>query len=318
MTHLLKRFTTSSLLLAGALVGLTLGACDPKMIGDETKGDKDCKEGEQMPSEDGCNTCTCTDGGWACTEKACGDPTGDPTGDPSGDPSGDPPVCEDGDSKPADDGCNNCTCYDGQWACTEIACGDECQPGDKKMDECNTCDCYMGGWVCTDAACPGTDTDGDTEPGSDTIDPTAADPVCGDGVVDGNEFCDDGNQVDDDRCPNDCGLGDNACGASDPLTIDSAMIAGDALVTQVTYGGGCQEHLISLCWDDSFAESDPVQAWIGLSHDAQDDECDALITEMRSIDLSPLREAYQAGYQTENGEIILHLDGWDGSLLYSF
>ena len=31
-------------------------------------------------------------------------------------------TCEDGATKDADDGCNSCTCSDGFWACTEIAC----------------------------------------------------------------------------------------------------------------------------------------------------------------------------------------------------
>jgi len=62
-----------SFLLTGALVGLTLGACDlgPKMIGDETDGPEDCEEGAVKPAGDGCNTCTCSDGGWACTEIGC-------------------------------------------------------------------------------------------------------------------------------------------------------------------------------------------------------------------------------------------------------
>ncbi len=33
-----------------------------------------------------------------------------------------PAVCVEGDTQPAEDGCNTCTCSGGQWACTEIAC----------------------------------------------------------------------------------------------------------------------------------------------------------------------------------------------------
>lgn len=33
-----------------------------------------------------------------------------------------PPVCKSGATRKADDGCNTCSCHDGQWACTEKAC----------------------------------------------------------------------------------------------------------------------------------------------------------------------------------------------------
>lgn len=60
------------------------GACDtePKNVGDESNGQA-CTPGQEMPADDECNTCVCTDEGtWACTEKACQEPTsGDTTGD---------------------------------------------------------------------------------------------------------------------------------------------------------------------------------------------------------------------------------------------
>lgn len=46
-------------------------------------------------------------------------------------PSGDgadcelPDTCEDGENRPAPDGCNTCTCSNDAWACTEMACGDD-------------------------------------------------------------------------------------------------------------------------------------------------------------------------------------------------
>ena len=32
------------------------------------------------------------------------------------------PTCVDGETRPADDGCNDCVCGVGEWACTEMAC----------------------------------------------------------------------------------------------------------------------------------------------------------------------------------------------------
>jgi len=105
----LNFFSNTSLLLAGALVGLTLAACDlgAKSIGNENEEPAECKSGESK--EDDCNTCTCVDGDWTCTELVCDGPIVE---------------CKDGDSKPSDDLCNTCTCNEGFWACTQKACDD--------------------------------------------------------------------------------------------------------------------------------------------------------------------------------------------------
>ncbi len=54
-----------ALLVATAALGLGLGACDSKSIGDEEQ----CQAGDTKDVD--CNTCTCIDGAWSCTEKAC-------------------------------------------------------------------------------------------------------------------------------------------------------------------------------------------------------------------------------------------------------
>ena len=111
--------------------------------------------GESFPVDDGCNTCTCTEGGLvACTKIAC------------------IPVCEyngttyqSGDTFPAVDGCNKCQCLDdGTVACTEMACPPVCEydgvrhePGDSfpADDGCNECVCLDNGTVvCTLRPCP--------------------------------------------------------------------------------------------------------------------------------------------------------------------
>ncbi|GEM_PF-4362573 len=57
-----------------------------------------------------------------------------------------PSICTDGDTQAADDACNTCTCTGGQWACTEIACGDQCE---------SDADCMItgcSGQICSDRA----------------------------------------------------------------------------------------------------------------------------------------------------------------------
>ncbi len=65
--------------------------------------------------------------------------------------------CEPGETRPAGDGCNTCSCTEeGQWACTLEFCVDECQAGQTKRadDGCNTCTCTSdGSWSCTETAC---------------------------------------------------------------------------------------------------------------------------------------------------------------------
>lgn len=106
-------------------------------------------EGASMPADDGCNTCTCSAGGWSCTAVGC-------LGD----------ACvyggqirADGSSFPASDGCNQCSCSDGEVACTERACEPRsCNynglllPSGASVpggDGCNSCACIDGQIACT-------------------------------------------------------------------------------------------------------------------------------------------------------------------------
>ncbi len=302
--------STLNLLLAGALLGAIAGACDPKTIGDETAGNVVCKKGETKPAEDGCNTCSCEGGEWSCTKMACGE-------------------CQPGETMPAPDGCNTCSCVEGMWACTLIGCGATttdggmCTEGETMPapDGCNTCTCTGGQWACTEKAC--VDTTGGSGADTETSGPVVA---CGDGVLDLGEQCDDGNIVSGDGCSATCTLeGGQAiqeCAqpyAMDPMTIETAMIVGDALEVGVQHSGGCETHEFAYCWDGAFLESFPVQVMTQISHDANGDLCDALISEMLSFDLVPLKTAYQKSYQTPNGQVSINLAGWQGGqLLYSF
>lgn len=114
-------------------------------------------DGVTFPSDDGCNSCNCAQGGVACTHRACVD-----TCDYGGKSY---PV---GLSFPALDGCNSCSCSGaGQVACTQRACAVPCvygsysyMPGSSfpATDGCNTCTCSADGQVdCTNIGCGGCD-----------------------------------------------------------------------------------------------------------------------------------------------------------------
>jgi hypothetical protein len=83
--------------------------------------------GASFPAADGCNTCSCTEEGVACTLIAC---LPKPQPDAGAGDAGPAPVsCEhggktyaDGESFPSTDGCNTCTCSQAGVACTKRAC----------------------------------------------------------------------------------------------------------------------------------------------------------------------------------------------------
>jgi len=75
--------------------------------------DKIYQAGDQFTAGDGCNTCTCQDGGiTSCTEDPCVDCVHE----------GEEYAL--GESWPAGDGCNLCQCVDvGEVSCTTASCG---------------------------------------------------------------------------------------------------------------------------------------------------------------------------------------------------
>lgn len=106
--------------------------------------------------------------------------------------------------------------------------------------------------------------------------------------------------------------------AMDPVEIVGAAIKGDLLVLQISYSGGCSDHEFGLCWDGAFAESDPVQTWITLGHESNDDPCDGIVMEEKIFDLGAMKQAWIDGYQQMNGTIIIHLNGWKDPIPYMF
>lgn len=77
----------------------------------------------------------------------------------------------------------------------------------------------------------------------------------------------------------------------DPIIVSSARIEGERLIATVQYGGGCEEHTFSACWDGVIAESMPTQTSLRIIHDANGDTCRARKTQALSLDLKPLARA---------------------------
>ncbi len=104
----------------------------------------------------------------------------------------------------------------------------------------------------------------------------------------------------------------------DPVTIVSGAIEGDALLLDVSYGGGCEEHGFGGCWDGGFDLSQPPGAGLSLWHDANGDGCEAALEETVELSLEPMKLAYQDGDPELSGTILVNVEGLGETLEYSF
>ena len=114
------------------------------------------------------------------------------------------------------------------------------------------------------------------------------------------------------------GQGRNRWG-TDPFVLNAATIAGDTLTVNVSYGGGCRTHQLTLVASEGFLESYPVQLRAFLAHNGNGDRCRAWLTEEYDFDLTPIKRMYQAAYRQDAGTIILLLeDASEPGLVYEF
>ena len=106
---------------------------------------------------------------------------------------------------------------------------------------------------------------------------------------------------------------------TDAYVINAATVEDGTLRVNVSYSGGCETHQFTLVAEPMFLESFPVQLRVSIAHNANSDTCEASITEDRQFDLTPIKTAYQKGYQTDEGTIVLRLKGAPpGALTYEF
>ncbi|XP_046573602.1 kielin/chordin-like protein [Haliotis rubra] len=135
--------------------------------------------GSKFGSLDGCNACVCTVTGIQCTATPCnGALTAAPVTVPVSVPGtggcvhpASSQLYQNGQTYPSADGCNTCTCTNGNIVCTHKTCtvqgiGGTCvdpvtsqlyQNGQtyRSSDACNTCTCTNGNIACTHTTCTG-------------------------------------------------------------------------------------------------------------------------------------------------------------------
>lgn len=241
------------------------------------------------------------------------------------------------------DGCapSACICSDGSWQCTadcgpQYACvpssaecptvppiGESCSVDGLRCDygtecccgECfasTFCGCQSGDWACgaTDAcfieSCAGRTCDSDVDCEGGGFETSCVEGVCA--RVAGEDGWSVGPNIE---------FGSDCVGAgSDSYELGEVAIDGDALLITVSYSGGCAEHPFRVCWDGSFAESDPVQARFELQHESNDDPCEAYPTEVLRLPLASLRTTYNDAYASKAGSVSIRLD--ETTTLFTF
>ncbi len=94
---------------------------------------------------------------------------------------------------------------------------------------------------------------------------------------------------------------------NDPFQLDTAWIEEHVLHVDVHYGGGCQEHEWTMYMaPPAFLESYPVQANLFLSHEGNNDACEAWIAEHLTFDLRPVEHLFMLSYG-DGGPLYLNL-----------
>ena len=102
---------------------------------------------------------------------------------------------------------------------------------------------------------------------------------------------------------------------ADGFDMNEAFIDGDELVLNVTYGGGCEEHIFAGCFSH-FTDVEPYMVNVQVGHDAQGDVCRGIMSEERRFSLEILKMVYQAAFGVESGVITVNLDGAPALLEY--
>jgi len=89
---------------------------------------------------------------------------------------------------------------------------------------------------------------------------------------------------------------------SDPFSLVSVRIDGDTLFAEVSYSGGCRDHAFKLSTTGAWMKSLPPQMEVWLEHNANEDNCRAVLTETLKFDIRKAR--YQA-----SEEVVIILNG---------
>jgi len=74
----------------------------------------------------------------------------------------------------------------------------------------------------------------------------------------------------------------------DPFEVDNVSKEDSILYIDIKYGGGCKEHSFEIIWGGDFIKTNPPTIKIILVHNANNDLCEAYLSDKLKIDLKEL------------------------------
>jgi len=95
---------------------------------------------------------------------------------------------------------------------------------------------------------------------------------------------------------------------SDMININSVSLEKDILKFEMSYAGGCKTHVIDLYAYKEIEKSNPAQVTVMISHNANKDNCEALITKEVKFDLLPLKNFLKEHFNIQDKVMLLIFD----------
>ncbi|MBI1938016.1 MAG: hypothetical protein HYS25_07805 [Ignavibacteriales bacterium] len=110
---------------------------------------------------------------------------------------------------------------------------------------------------------------------------------------------------------------------TDMLNINEAIVSGDYLSFNAGYSGGCAKHAIELFAFKEIEKTNPAQVTLSISHDANNDMCEAYITQTINFDLTELKNFLKSSYDIQDKVLLIIHDTSgrpirDAAIEYSF
>ncbi|NMB82261.1 MAG: hypothetical protein GYA14_10630 [Ignavibacteria bacterium] len=91
----------------------------------------------------------------------------------------------------------------------------------------------------------------------------------------------------------------------DMLSVNAASINKDEIKFNVSYSGGCKEHSIELYAFKEIQKTNPAQVTLLLSHNANNDMCEAYLTKTVSFNLSNLKSHLKSTYNISDQVLLI-------------
>lgn len=91
----------------------------------------------------------------------------------------------------------------------------------------------------------------------------------------------------------------------DPLNVNSVSLNNDEIKFNISYSGGCKEHIVELYAFKEIQKTNPAQVTLLLSHNGNGDMCEAYLTKTVSFNLSNLKNHLKSTYNISDKVLLI-------------